>query len=101
MAGKSDLPDTEEMADTPDTHRKGGTGTMNEREFEAKKIAAAAKQFGENAAAGRDPAAKAARNTAGEDAEIFTMTEPKAPGASGKKKGSGGLLAALRALFQK
>ena len=73
---------------------------MNEREFDAKKIAAAAKQFGENAAAGRDPAAKAARNTAGEDAEIFTMTEPKAPGAS-EKKGSGGLMAALRAMFQK
>ena len=50
---------------TPDTHRKGGAGTMNDREFDAKKIAAAAKQFGENAAAGRDPAAKAARNTAG------------------------------------
>ena len=92
--------EAQDMPDTPDTHRKGGAGTMNEKEFDAKKIAAAAKQFGENAAAGRDPAAKAARNTAGEDAEIFTMTEPKAPGAS-EKKGSGGLLAALRALFQK
>ena len=74
---------------------------MSEMEFDAKKIAAAAKHFGENAAAGRDSSAKAARNTAGEDAEIFTMTEPKAPGTSGKKKASGGLLAALRALFQK
>ena len=35
------------------------------------------------------------------DAEIFTMTESKAPGASGKKKGSGGLMEALRTLFQK
>ena len=74
---------------------------MSEREFDAKKIAAAAKQFGENAAAGRDPSAKAASKTSGEDAEIFTMIEPKTPSASGRKKAPGGLLAALRGLFQK
>ena len=42
-----------------------------------------------------------AMNERESDAEIFTMTESKAPGASGKKKGSGGLMEALRALFQK